>query len=218
MTRARDKYKDMQKDFYNKESANMRGIDHKFHSGNPNYWNILLPPEGTGSVLDFGCGTGRSVGHLLELGYDAEGCDISSENIDYCRGEYPVKFYVTDGVSLNGVPSNKYDLVVSTITLQHICVYEIRLAILKDIFRVLKKGGRLSFQMGYGNGHPNSVGYYDNHYEAEGTNGGEDVEILDYKNLVKDLEQIGFENIQHKIRDSFEDSHPKWIFIKCGKP
>jgi SAM-dependent methyltransferase len=27
-------------------------------------------------VLDFGCGAGELVGHLLALGYDAHGCDI----------------------------------------------------------------------------------------------------------------------------------------------
>ena len=42
--------------------------------------------------------------------------------------------------------TNEYDFVMSTIALQHICVYDIRYSIMKDIHRVLKDGGVFTAQ------------------------------------------------------------------------
>lgn len=40
-----------------------------------------LPPPGTGSVVDIGCGSGALVRLLLADGYDAEGIDVSPEQV-----------------------------------------------------------------------------------------------------------------------------------------
>ena len=68
---------------------------------------------------------------------------------------------------------HEYDFVMSTIVLQHIAVYDIRFQYLQEFFRVMKPGGLLSFQMGYGEGY-GKAGYYDNHYHAESTNSAHD--------------------------------------------
>jgi predicted SAM-dependent methyltransferase len=74
---------------------------------------------------------------------------------------------------------------MSTIVLQHICVYEIRYNYLKEFYRLLKNDGILSIQMGYGDGHPNTRNYYDNYYDASTTNSGCDVKVTNPEEIIK---------------------------------
>ena len=43
------------------------------------------PPPGAGSVVDIGCGQGELVRLLLADGYDAEGVDVSPEQVAIAR-------------------------------------------------------------------------------------------------------------------------------------
>jgi hypothetical protein len=72
--------------------------------------------------------------------------------------------------------------------------------------------------MGYGDGHFNTRGYYDDYFEAESTNSGCDVKIDNPEHLVKDLEKVGFVDIKFEITQSFSDFHDFWIFVKAYKP
>ena len=115
--------------------------------------------------------------------------------------------------------------IVSTIVLQHICVFDIRDSILRDIFRVLKNGGILSFQMGYDkkllddNGKNKLTKYYENNTTALGTNSSNDVAVQDEKEVINHLKDIGFINIKTKIRNSFSDIiHENWIYVLAEKP
>ena len=84
-------------------------------------------------------------------------------------------------------PKNEvYDFVVSTITLQHICVHEIRYNILKDIFRIMKPEGIFSLQVGYDK-KGNHVGYYENYYDAKVTNSRCDFAVEDENYMIKDF-------------------------------
>jgi len=155
-----------------------------------------------------------------------DGCDLSEANVNYCRANFnfPSQFYKANGQD-TGVPfSNYYDFVMTTISLQHIPVYDIRRSILEDILRVLKPGGRFSFQMGYGPdlldslGRPRS-GYFENSFGANSTNGNHDVRVTSVAELENDLYEIGFTGIRAQVRDSFSDlGHPQWIYIHCLKP
>ena len=103
--------------------------------------------------------------------------------------------------------------------LQHIPVYEIRKSILTDFYRVLKKKGIVSFQMAYGlsnRPHPTAE-YYDNVYDAEKTNTFHDCRVTDPNQIINDLTEIGFKNIETVIRPSFSDNHNEWIFVKATK-
>ena len=110
---------------------------------------------------------------------------------------------------------------MSTITLQHIPVYEIRRNILGEILRVMKPGGVFSFQMAFGpveEEDKNPASYYDNTYRAPSTNSAWDVRVSDEEQITKDLEEIGFESVITKVRDSFSDrQHPQWIYVRCQK-
>ncbi len=90
-------------------------------------------------VLDFGCGSGELVQHLVELGYDAHGCDIvpapEAPTVAPARqrlkeiNRAPYRFPFDD---------ESFDVVVSTSVLEHARNPD---EYLMEIRRVLKPGG-----------------------------------------------------------------------------
>lgn len=226
-----DDYAKMQKDYYDINSHLMIE-NHREHDENPDYVGILLDPifkmKG-GFALDFGCGHGRNVQNLLaENVFDrVDGVDISAKNTEYAAtnilnaGFDSSKFnmMVNTGLNVSVLPTDEYSFIMSTIVLQHICCYDIRFNILKDIHRSLKQDGVLSFQMGFGTDHMNTAGYFDNAYDATGTNSLHDVRVENEDQIIGDLIKIGFkiENISTVIRPSKCDRHTQWIYVKAVK-
>lgn len=208
--------------------------NHPEHNSNPKYWDILLgevklsPSKWKGkTALDFGCGKGRNVSNLLGLTdwKRVDGIDISVNNINHCKNTPELcnsDFYKNNGEDLSDLKDNEYDFVMSTIVFQHICVHELRYKLKQEIYRVLKPKGVFSFQMGYGDiefkGHTQPRNYFDNSYNANGSNGRNDVRVTDIKDLIEDLTKIGFKDITYSIEEPWEDGgHPNWIYVKCFK-
>ena len=233
MLPANNKYTQMQKSYYDNEgrTGNMNKENHGRHNNNPNYWNILVSDTmneeyKTKRGLDFGCGCGRNVMNLINRFKKMEGVDISPELIKTCIKNLAdmnydnnrMGFYTCNGVSLNIFDDNTYDFIMSTIVLQHICVYTIRYSYLSEFFRIMKPNGLLSFQMGFGDGHFNTRDYYEDYVDAESTNSGCDVKVSDPAQIVEDLKKIGFVNISFQIAEPFSDYHDNWIFVKAYKP
>jgi SAM-dependent methyltransferase len=233
----------MQQEFYD-ATADIMAIDnHRGHDSNPDYSGILLgdiigsPGSWAGkSALDFGCGIGRNVDNLLKLASwsNVDGCDISSENIiranKFLETTHPkdnFNLYTTTGVDLQPIESDQYDFVMSTIVFQHIAVRDIRLSLMKDIFRVMKSGGLFSFQMAqYDRDHIGSAGYFDNTWDAPGTNGRYDVSVENVSDLLNDLLNIGFKGMEYDITPEWDansqtyvsDPHSRWVWVKAWKP
>jgi SAM-dependent methyltransferase len=222
-------YTNMQRKYYESGVAT-----HLRHNKFPHYWDILLGDlKDSGkwkgkNALDFGCGAGRNVINMATLCEwdNVDGCDISAKNIELTRDLINAADvfapqhggYVVDGISLRGVdepnnvPLDFYDFIMSTITLQHICVYDIRFKILEGMYACLREGGLLSIQMGFKGRH---IGYYENNYDAKDTNSKCDVIVSDPKQIVEDLEKIGFKEIHTSVTASDHDgTHPEWIFAK----
>ena len=89
---------------------------------------------------------------------------------------------------------------------------------MSDIYRVLKEGGIFTAQMGFGSPSPMTVGYYENYYDATGTNRRCDVCIETTEQLESDLTKIGFKDFKYKITQTGPgDCHPNWIFFNCKK-
>jgi ubiquinone/menaquinone biosynthesis C-methylase UbiE len=173
--------------------------------------------------LDFACGPGRNLVKYSRRFKRLDGVDISPVNIEKARNyttNYGVtpNLYTSNGIDIDVVPTDEYDFVMSTIALQHICVYDIRYSIIKDIHRVLKDGGIFTAQMGFGSPSPMTVGYYENYYDAEGTNRNCDVCIENIEQLTNDLFKIGFRDFEYKIsKVGPGDCHPNWIYFSCIK-
>lgn len=178
-------------------------------------------------VLDFGCGPGRNLVKYAGRFARIDGVDLSEVNLynakRYVEGlNLPLgNLYKCNGLDLEEVPSDTYDLVMSTITLQHICVHEIRYNYFKEFLRVLKPGGRISIQMGYGDNRIATLTteYYENKYDAPYTNGGCDVKVRDQNFVRKDLEEIGFTDYNFRVTQTGPgDRHDHWLFFQAAKP
>ena len=179
------------------------------------------------NALDFGCGPGRCIVQFSNRFKHIDGTDISQKNLDnamdWCQHNnlsFTPTLYKCNGVDLSEITNNMYDIVYSTICMQHICVYDIRFNLFKEFYRVLRSGGSICIQMGFGNIHPNGVKYYDNHYDAISTNGFQDVMIDDVNQIKTDLENIGYINFDFDLRPTGpgDNRHSQWIFFRANKP
>ena len=174
-------------------------------------------------ALDFATGPGRNIIKYHRRFKRLDGVDISEVNIRNAKtglAKHSIKanLYVNNGMDLAEIPSDTYHFLFSSIALQHICSHSIRQGLFKEFYRVLALGGRISIQMGFGLGKPNSVGYFDNDYLALKTNGGRDTRVESAEELRSDLESIGFRNFEYWIRPPGPgETHPNWIFFTATK-
>lgn len=95
-------------------------------------------------ALDFGCGAGRSTRFLRRLGFDAVGVDIAEPMLARARALDPAGSYqlVPDG-DLGALPADRFDLALAVFTFDNIPSMERKVALLRDLRRQLRRGGRL---------------------------------------------------------------------------
>jgi ubiquinone/menaquinone biosynthesis C-methylase UbiE len=233
-----NKYSEMQKNYYEVD-ANSWSLENRdpvvggfdLHNDWEDY-NTYLFKDVTNLKskigLDFGCGPGRNLVKYSASFKELHGVDIAQKNLDNAilwleHNNCDLKrhrLYLCNGSDLGEVPSATYDVVMSTICFQHICVHEVRFGLLKEFYRVLKPGGVLTMQMGFGPevSIKNSVSYYSNFYDAMGTNGQVDARVESADELKNDLEQVGFDSFNHYITQTGPgDGHPNWIFFNAKK-
>lgn len=109
-------------------------------------------PFATMTVLDIGCGVGRMDEHLAPLFRELHGIDVSLEMIRRAKksldgaGYENAFFHLGSGHDLRQFRGETFDFVFSYITFQHI-PRKIFLEYIPEIWRVLKYGGLLRFQM-----------------------------------------------------------------------
>lgn len=184
--------------------------------------------DGTLLALEFGCGPGRNMIKFKDKFKRIDGVDISDvvlkkAHIDLKENNVEIpNLYLTNGYDLTGIEDETYDVVFSIICIQHIGSRDWRKSLYKEFFRVLKPGGTLSFQTGYGPGHPISVDYdhnYTEENEKEGRHFDHRVEEKDLPKFTEDLViDAGFTHFQFKITEPCKDQHPNWIWVTAKKP
>ncbi len=95
-------------------------------------------------AMDFGCGTGRSTRFLRELGFDVVGVDIADRMLAKARERDPEGDYrrVPDG-DLSELEAGVFDLILSVFTFDNIPTRERKVALFKDLGRLLDDDGRI---------------------------------------------------------------------------
>lgn len=196
--------------------------------------NDDLVPVYLGRALDFGCGPGRMINRMKGFFREVDGVDISSYCVEHAKKNCPgSQIYESSGYDIGHAPEECYDMVYSTIAIQHIPIHEIRTTLFKHFYNALFHNGYLSIQMAYRAEYPggNHARYNDNLYQVVETNGACDVVITntDIDTIHKDLEYIGFSDIDIKLVNVEQHYHnlnghshgnywaSHWIFIKGRK-
>lgn len=104
---------------------------------------LLGDPGDHPRALDFGCGAGRSTRFLRDLGFNAEGVDISEAMLDQARLRDPEGQYlqVPDG-DLSPLGTARYDRILSAFTFDNVQTAS-KIPLLHQLARLLAPGGRI---------------------------------------------------------------------------
>jgi SAM-dependent methyltransferase len=105
----------------------------------PVVWSRLQDAPG-GRALDAACGTGRHAVHLVQLGYEVVGVDLTPEMLTRASQKLPgATFAQADLVNIPA-PDATFDVVVCGLALAHVADLAAAVA---ELSRVLRPGGRL---------------------------------------------------------------------------
>lgn len=116
-----------------------------------NYLKELDIKPGSAEALDFGCGTGRLTGALSKYFDKVYGLDVSPTMLENAKeihkNNSKIIFLQNNQHDLAGFQTDKFDLIISLITLQHIPDKEMIKQFLNEFIRVLKPNGIIYFQL-----------------------------------------------------------------------
>ena len=221
--------------FFDNESQRMAQENHLQHNQNNYLYQIGYGPLYNNPVffsgcyaLDFGSGGGRNAINISQIANFREIhlVDISQSNLEkskvnvdrYGKGKFD--YFKTDGMHVK--LANKYKFIFSTITLQHIPSRTIRNSLLKDLINLLDDDGVISIQLGFGLKYTSklklmSVAYKNNDFASKVTNGRRDVRINSVELILEDLKALGAKRVEWFITPSFDDKHPKWLWLYIYK-
>ena len=105
----------------------------------PAVWS-LIDPLPLGRALDAACGTGRHARHLLELGHDVIGIDLTPEMLETARDAAPEAVFVEANLVDIPAENDGFDLIVCGLALAHVADLD---AAIRELARVLRGGGHL---------------------------------------------------------------------------
>lgn len=134
-----DKNIENKKAYGTKESINLYSSDLRGVSESE---KKLIKKYFHGKILDLGCGCGRTTKYLFEENYDVIGVELVEEMVKVAKNKYPkIKFKTGDACCLD-FPEESFDIVFFSYNgLDYIYPEEKRILAIKEIARVLKKGG-----------------------------------------------------------------------------
>jgi SAM-dependent methyltransferase len=99
-------------------------------------------PDGTGAVLDAGCGMGRVAIELSRRGVDVEGVDLDDDLLAYARNDAPDVRWVLGDLSTVEM-GRRYDVIAMPGNVMVFCRVEDRAPIVANLARQLWPGGVL---------------------------------------------------------------------------
>jgi ubiquinone/menaquinone biosynthesis C-methylase UbiE len=93
-----------------------------------------------GRALDAACGTGRHAAHLVELGHQVLGVDLTPEMLARARERVPAAEFQTGDLRRLPADDASFDLIVCGLALAHLPELD---SAVREMARVLAPGGRL---------------------------------------------------------------------------
>lgn len=211
------------------EMAQLWGLDNRdpvvgmfdAHNNWPDYEYLFKDVADLSSctVLDFACGPGRNLVKYASRVQKIDGVDIAQKNLDNAKlwiahnglNTDLFDLYKCNGSDISEVPSDKYDLVISTIAMQHIASHQVRYNYLKDFMRVLKPGGMISIQMAFG--------MTTRDYFTSDDDPMSDADIQSASQVEQDLTSIGYTDFKYYLRPPGPGNNvPNWIYFNAKKP
>ncbi len=115
----------------------------RLYESQPRAWrgNSEIPDPCTGRALDLGCGNGKTVSTLIDMGYDVTGIDFSVRAIESCRRVFGDSAEFAVG-SVTDLPfgDSSFGYVTAVHVLEHLDDDMLTLAV-SEIRRVLSPGG-----------------------------------------------------------------------------
>jgi SAM-dependent methyltransferase len=168
---------------------------------NQDHFLSYITPGGT--ILDFGCGSGRDTAYFRERGYEVVPCDGSREMCRLSSDYLGTHVRVLEFNELDDV--DRYDGIYASASVMHLA-YERLLEVFPKMARALHKGGILFVSFKYGE----TDGYLGKRYY---TNMTED-------RLARTLER--FEELELVEQGSFGNEHPnqpgfRWLYAYLRK-
>jgi ubiquinone/menaquinone biosynthesis C-methylase UbiE len=164
-----------------------------FYFSNKAVLNSLNPRLGS-SILDVGCGTGILLHKLLQLGKDLNlyGMDIAPEMVRVARAKFGELVEIREG-SANSLPydDNSLDYVTCATSFHH---YPDPDNSLREMFRVLKSGGKLIILDPFTNGllRKTICAILDIIFNEKGTN------LFTKEKMCQMFQRTGFNQIEQK--------------------
>jgi SAM-dependent methyltransferase/phage repressor protein C with HTH and peptisase S24 domain len=133
-------------DTLNFYDAHASELARRYQTGGPDFNGLF---SSTQTVLDIGCGTGRDLVKLLQLGVDAVGCDASQAMLSEADTTLTGAGYTAEGrlmkadlPDLEAYPSEAFDGILCTAVLMHL-PREHHFDAMCRIHQLLKPGGKL---------------------------------------------------------------------------
>lgn len=151
-------------------------------------------PQESSSILDVGCGTGILLQQMAQLnkGLNLCGLDISPKMVEVTRAKLGTLAKVQQG-SANNFPyaDNMFDYVTCATSFHH---YPNPDNSLREMFRVLKSGGKLVVLDPFTNGRPRKVicAILDTVFDEKGT------KLFAKEQMYDMFNQVGFKHIVQK--------------------
>ncbi len=118
-----------------------------FYAANGRAWRgnsrVPDPLGGEGKALDLGCGNGKTVSTLIDMGYDVTGIDFSANAVGLCEDSFggSARFERADLLDLP-FQDGSFDYVTAVHVLEHIDETDMPRAS-DEMVRVLRPGGYL---------------------------------------------------------------------------